>query len=142
MNLCLIAAVAKNGCIGKNGGIPWKIPGEQLLFKKLTLGKVVLMGRKTWESIPEKFRPLEGRANVVITHQTPYQLPPEVEQFTDITSALRAHAAEEICVIGGAEIYTATIGAADHLYITHLHEAIEGDAFFPTIDPAVWEPIE
>lgn len=142
MSICLVAAVAKNGCIGKNGDIPWKIPGEQLLFKEITLGKVVLMGRKTWESIPEKFRPLNGRKNIVVTRQSNYPLPGGVEHFTDIESALNAHKSEHICVIGGAEIYRATIDKADTLSITKISDEIAGDTFFPTIDPTVWELVE
>lgn len=142
MPLSLIAAVSSNGCIGKDGGIPWNIPGEQLLFKELTLYKTVLMGRKTWESIPEQFRPLRNRLNIVITRQADYPLPPEVERFSDLSSALSAHASEDICVIGGAEIYRATIDLADTLYLSHIDQIVEGDTFFPTIDPAQWQCVE
>ena len=141
MPLSLIAAVSRNGCIGKDGGIPWNIPGEQLLFKELTLHKTVLMGRKTWESIPEQFRPLRDRLNVVITRQADYPLPPEVERFSDLSSALSAHASEDIYIIGGAEIYRATIDLADTLYLSHIDQIVEGDTFFPTIDPAQWQRV-
>jgi len=137
MPISLVAAVAKNGCIGKNGCIPWKIPGEQLIFKQLTIGKVVIMGRKTWESIPEKYRPLAERTNVVITRQADYPLPPSVEAYSTIQAAIQAHTTEQICIIGGAELYKTTIDLADTLFITHINEEVEGDTFFPTIDPAI-----
>ena len=139
MPMTLIAAVSRNGCIGKAGGIPWHIPGGQLVFKQLTLSKVVLMGRKTWESIPEKYRPLSERRNVVITRQVDYPLPPNVEHFTDIASALSAHQADEICVIGGAEIYRSTIDQADKLEISRIDQEIDGDTFFPAIDANDWQ---
>lgn len=142
MSISLVAAVAKNGCIGKNGGIPWKIPGEQQIFKEITLGQVVIMGRKTWESIPEQFRPLVGRINVIITRQANYPVPPGVEVHSTLQAALAAHTHERICIIGGAELYRATIGLADTLLITHIDQEIEGDTFFPTIDPSHWEIIE
>lgn len=142
MPISLVAAVAKNGCIGKNGGIPWKIPGEQLFFKELTTGNVVIMGRKTWESIPEKYRPLAERTNVVITRQTDYPLPPGVEAYSDIQSAIQAHVTKQICIIGGAELYRATIDLADTLFITHIDEEVAGDTFFPVIDLAIWEEAE
>lgn len=142
MPISLVAAVAKNGCIGKNGGIPWKIPGEQLVLKELTIGKVVIMGRKTWESIPEKYRPLAERTNVVVTRQPNHPLPPGVEAYSTIQAAIQAHTAEQICIIGGAELYKTTIDLADTLFITHINEEVEGDTFFPTIDPAIWEEAE
>ncbi len=142
MSISLIAAVSKNGCIGKAGGIPWHIPGEQLLFKQLTLNKIVLMGRKTWESIPEKYRPLSERLNIVITRQTDYPLPPGVERFSNIESALASHASDDICIIGGADIYRATIDKADKLELTRIDQEIEGDTFFPLIDANDWQLIE
>lgn len=142
MSISLIAAVSRNGCIGKDGRIPWNIPGEQALFKQLTLHKMVLMGRKTWESIPERFRPLSERKNVVITRQEDYPLPSGVEHFSDIESALQAHVLEDVCVIGGAEIYHRTIDQADTLKLSRIDQEVEGDTFFPVIDPNQWKIVE
>ncbi len=133
--LSLIAAVASNRCIGKAGTLPWYLPEDLKRFKKLTTGHVVIMGRKTWESIPEKHRPLPNRKNVVVTRQQNYPLPNGVERFGSIDEALTAHATEEVFIIGGAEIFAQTIDRADRLSITELDRTIDGcTAFFPPID--------
>ena len=142
MSLSLIAAVAENNCIGKNNALPWHIPEDFARYKKLTMGKVLVMGRKTWESIPEKFRPLPGRTNVVITRQKNYPVPEGVEIFETVQEALAAHQDEEVMSNGGAEIYRQTIDQADALYITEVKQIVDGDAFFPTIDPALWKEVE
>ncbi len=142
MSLSLIAAVSKNNCIGKNGKLPWHLPEDLLHFKKLTTGKIVLMGRKTWESLPEQFRPLPNRKNIVVTRQTDFKVPAGVEFFSEIKEVLEKYGNSEIMVIGGAEIYLQTIDLADNLYITQVHQTVDGDAFFPNIDPAVWKEIE
>ena len=134
----LVAAVARNGCIGKDGALPWRIPADVQHYKDVTMGKVVIMGRKTWESIPVKYRPLPGRTNVVVTRQSAYQLPGGVERFGSLVEALAAHAADDVVINGGAEIYRAAIGRADRLDITHVDRDVDGDTFFPPIDPTVW----
>ena len=139
--LSLIAAVAENNCIGKSNTLPWYLPEDLKHFKKLTTDKAVLMGRKTWESIPEKFRPLPNRVNVVISRQK-LTLPPGVELYHSVDEALAAHKNDEVFVIGGAEIYRQTIEQADTLYITEVKKIVEGDAFFPVIDNNVWRETE
>ncbi|HYE60209.1 MAG TPA: dihydrofolate reductase [Candidatus Kapabacteria bacterium] len=138
MSLSLVAAVAENQCIGKNGTLPWHIPEDMKHFKELTSGHVVLMGRKTWESIPEKFRPLPHRINIVITRQEAYAVPEGVFVFPTIEEALAAFPGKDMMVIGGAQMYAETIGRADTLYITHVHSVVPGDTFFPSIDPTIW----
>lgn len=138
MSLALIAAVAKNNCIGNNNALPWHLPEDLRHFKELTFGKTVLMGRKTWESIPAKFRPLPGRKNIVITSQTDYPLPDAVEKFTSIPAALTMHANDTVYVMGGAEIYKQTINQADTLFLTEIHHDVAGDVFFPIVDPTQW----
>lgn len=140
--ITLIAAVAKNGCIGANGELPWHYPEDMKRFKELTMNNVVLMGRKTWESIPEKFRPLPNRKNIVITRQPEYEAPGGVEVHRTIEAALAHHADENVFVIGGAEIYRQTIDLADRLEITQIHKEYPGDTFFPTINPALWEEVK
>ena len=95
----LVAAVAKNGCIGKDGHLPWHLPEDMKHFKELTTGKVVVMGRKTWESLPEKFRPLPDRKNVVVTRQEGYGVPAGVELTSNLEDYLDLNFDEEICVI-------------------------------------------
>lgn len=136
--LSIIAGISQNNCIGLNGQLPWNIPEDLKHFREVTTGKTVLMGRKTWESLPEKFRPLPNRINLIITRQTDYVVPAGVEVYATIEEAVVKHP-EEIVVIGGAEIYKQTIMQADRLYITHINQTIAGDAFFPEIDMAVWQ---
>lgn len=142
MSITLIAGIAKNNCIGKNGTLPWHIPEDLKHFKKLTTGKIVLMGRKTWESLPEKFRPLPNRKNIVITRQQAYTVPDSVEVYNNIPDAFAAHKNSDMMIIGGGEIYKKTIDLAHYLEITHVHQTVEGDAFFPDIDPNTWIPIQ
>lgn len=137
--LSLIAGISQNNCIGLNGQLPWHIPEDLKHFREVTAGKTVLMGRKTWESLPEKFRPLPNRTNIIITRQTDYSAPTGVEIFATIDEAVAAHPEQEIIVIGGAEIYQQTIDRADRLYITHVNQTVDGDAFFPIIDLNIWQ---
>lgn len=167
--LSIIAAVSKNGVIGKNGELPWYLPEDLKHFRKLTEGHTVLMGRKTFESILNRLgKPLPNRKNIIITRQTGYKFPlpshPEhacrqagggegsqnppaasrndsrqdVEIFPNIQDALAANQNENIFIIGGGEIYGQTINLADKLYITEVHEDINGDVYFPEIDKNVW----
>lgn len=138
MPLSLIAAVSENGVIGNKGALPWHFTEDMKRFKELTVGHVVMMGRKTWESLPEKFKPLPGRTNVVITRQQEYNVPAGVERYGSIDDALTVHPNDTVFVIGGAELYRHTIDRADTLYITEVHREVEGDAFFPAIDPSKW----
>ena len=140
--IALIAAVAENGVIGSGGEIPWRLPSDFAFFKRTTLGKPVIMGRKTFESIG---RPLPGRTNLVVTARSDYR-PEGVEVVQNLEAALaRARdvaardGVDEIMVIGGGEVYRAAIDTADRLYITHVAVSPDGDARFPQIDPAVWE---
>ena len=135
----IVAAVAKNGCIGRGGELPWRIPEDLRRYKEVTMGKVVIMGRKTWESIPERHRPLPGRTNVVVTRQTNYRLPGGVERVGSLAEALAAHRAEDVVINGGAAIYRDAMVHADELDITHVDREVDGDTFFPAIDPAVWK---
>ncbi len=140
--IALIAAISENNCIGKNGTLPWHIPEDMKRFRELTTGHTVLMGRKTWESIPEKFRPLPNRKNIVVTRNTDYPVPAGVILYHSFDEVLK-HEKGDIMVIGGAEIYIQSIERADTLYITHIRTFIEdGTAFFPTIDLNIWKETE
>jgi len=138
MPITLIAAISKNNCIGKDGALPWHMPEDLKHFKKLTTGKIVLMGRKTWESLPEKFRPLPNRLNIVITRQIDYDVPIGVEVYFDVEQAFVSHREEDIFVIGGGQMYNLAINLAKSLEITHVAKKVEGDVFFPSIDPNIW----
>jgi dihydrofolate reductase len=144
VRLSLIAAVARNGVIGSGQGLPWRLPADMQRFKRLTMGKPVIMGRKTFQSIG---KPLVGRVNIVITRQGE-TLPEGVKYAPSLDTAISIAGEEaarsgagEVMVIGGGEIYAAAIGRADRLYITHVDASPRGDAHFPPIDPAIWNPV-
>jgi len=142
MPISLVAAISKNNCIGKDGMLPWDIPEDMRRVKKLTVGKVVIMGRKTWESIPEKYRPLPDRLNVVLTRQADYTLPDDVEQYDSLELALDAHSGEDIVGFGGQRVFADMMKIADTLHITEVDQVVEEcHAYFPEIDKNVWEEI-
>ncbi|MDO8626188.1 MAG: dihydrofolate reductase [Candidatus Magasanikbacteria bacterium] len=138
--LTLIAAISKNNCIGIKNDLPWHIPEDFKRMQNLTMGKVLIMGRKTWESIPEKRRPLPNRTNVVITREPKTSFPAGVEIYPTIDQAIKAHSNEEIIGFGGQKIFEEMIKIADHLEITHVNQTVEAcDAFFPPIDLNIWK---
>lgn len=131
MRIAIIVAVSRNGVIGRDGGLPWRLPGDLRRFRALTLGKTVVMGRRTHESIG---RPLPGRRNIVLTRGAP-DLPPGVEAAADLRSALdRARetcGGGEVFVIGGAEVYREALAVADVIHMTLVDADVEGTAGFP-----------
>ena len=138
----LIAAVAKNYCIGINNKIPWNIPEDFQYFKKTTLGKTVLMGEKTFKSILGYIgKPLPGRQTVVLTRNPDFHAPDGVRVFTSLEDALEKLKNEDVFVCGGASIYAQTINRMDTLYITWVNQNPKGDVFFPKIDPAIWKEV-
>ena len=140
----MVAAVARNGMIGAGNALPWRLPGDLRHFKAVTLGKPVLMGRRTHESIG---RPLPGRPTVVVSRD-PAFAPGGVTVVRSIPEALaegdaiaRAIGAPEVMVAGGGELYAALIAEADRLYLTHVDSEPAGDTVFPTVDPASWRRV-
>lgn len=134
-HIALIAAMADNRVIGINNQLPWHLPADLKHFKQLTLGKPVLMGRRTFESIG---RPLPGRLNIVVTRDRGFS-PPGVVVAPSIEAALgHAEDAAEVMVIGGASFYAQTLPLAQRLYLTLIHGEFTGDAFFPAWDPREW----
>ncbi|WHI45282.1 dihydrofolate reductase [Microbulbifer sp. JMSA004] len=144
VSIALIAAVACNGAIGKDNELPWRISGDLQFFKRTTMGKPVVMGRKTFESIG---RPLPGRVNIVITRNTDWVADGvEVVQSLDKALSLAQDSAKdsgasEVMVIGGAQIYRQALPLATRLYITEVDAKIDGDAFFPDIDDSWVESV-
>ena len=133
-HISIIVAHSKNMVIGKGNDLIWKIPNDQARFKNLTMGHPVIMGRKTWESIPEKFRPLPGRTNFIITRDSSYSAPGATVTTSienALASAQQALGNEEIFVVGGGEIYKAALPFTERLYITMVDKEVEGDTFFP-----------
>ncbi len=143
MSIALISAVASNGCIGKDNKLPWHIPEDLKHFKAMTMGKTVIMGQKTFESILGYIgKPFPGRNNVVLTLDKKYAAPEGVSVFYSIEEALKHYENEDVFFIGGASIYRQTIDLADTLYITHIHRKVDGDVFFPEIDMTKWKKVE
>lgn len=142
MDLTIIAAVAENGVIGRDGDLPWHLSSDLKRFKRVTMGNAILMGRKTWESIG---RPLPGRTSIVISRQADYNAGhDEVLLATNLDEALAQARAlenvgEEVFVIGGARIYEMSLPRADRLIITRVHAEVEGDVSFPKVDWNEWQ---
>ena len=135
--LTLIAAVARNGVIGMANRLPWQLPADLKHFKELTTGHTVIMGRKTWDSLPAKFRPLPGRYNIVVTRNDSFRAEGATVS-TSLPDAIAAANGDEVFVIGGAELYKAALLLADRLQLTEIDATFEGDTWFPIIDPARW----
>jgi dihydrofolate reductase len=134
--ISLVYAQSKNGIIGADGGLPWHIPSDLKRFKETTLGKPIIMGRKTWESLPRK--PLPGRQNIVITRQKNWSAE-GADVASSVAEALKlAGNVPEVCVIGGGEIYHAFMGIAERIYLTEVDVMVEGDTVAPPLNPSEW----
>ena len=149
MKVSLIAALAENRTIGRDNALPWRLPNDLKYFKAVTLGKPVIMGRKTWDSLG---RPLPGRTNIVITRQPGFVAAGDPEAVKVVASlddalALAARIAQrdgvdESVVIGGAEIYALALPHCERLYLTEVHAQVDGDAFFPALEQAHWREVK
>lgn len=139
-DLAIVAAVSKNGVIGNKGGLPWGTSYRDDLrhFRKLTMGQPIIMGRKTWESLPRK--PLQGRLNIVISHQVFYEPSGNPQFVYNLKSALDIATRSSLMpfVIGGASLYKQAMPLASHLYITRIDKEFEGDTYFPAFDQHLW----
>src|ERR1700712_3875319 len=132
--IILIAGVARNGAIGRNNALLWRLPEDLIRFKALTMGHPVIMGRKTWDSLPERFRPLPARRNIVLSRRSDLQLA-GAEVLGSLAEALAACSANErVFVIGGAQIYAEALALAERLELTEIDADFEADTFFPAWD--------
>ena len=138
-------ARAKNGVIGKDGTLPWRLKTDLANFRAVTMGKPVIMGRKTWESLPRK--PLVGRTNIVLSRDGSFEPGGAVvcEDFTDAVAIAREQAAEdgarEVCVIGGASLFELALAKAGRIYLTDIDADIDGDVVLPPLDEARWSEV-
>lgn len=139
-----MVAVAENGVIGRGGSLPWRQPSDLRTFRRLTMGKPVIMGRRTYQSIG---KPLDGRDSIVVTRDASFAAP-GVTAVRSLDAALqvaraRAHqrAVDEVMIIGGAEIYAASLPIADRIYLSRVHATVAGDTVFPALDPAAWREV-
>jgi dihydrofolate reductase len=136
MKLGLVYARARNGTIGKDGVLPWHLPEDLAHFKRLTLGCPVIMGRKTWESLPPRFRPLPGRLNVVVTRQAQWSAPGATRAGSLAEALKLCEGAPRAWVIGGAQLFAQALPLAETAEVTEIDTDVEGDVFAPELGPA------
>jgi dihydrofolate reductase len=135
----IIVAVSENNVIGKNNDLPWYLPNEFKYFKETTKNSVVIMGRKCWESLPEKFRPLPNRLNIVVTRDKNYQAEGAIVTH-DLESTIKAfkNSSNDVFIIGGSEIYNQSFKYADGVYLTRILTSVDGDTYLTGFDPNEW----
>ncbi len=140
MRISAVVAVSDNGVIGRDGGLPWHVSSDMKLFKEITLGKPVIMGRRTWESLPR--RPLPGRRNIVVTRQQHFSAD-GAESAHSVDEALAMCAGEtEVSIIGGGQIYADAMARTDRIYLTRIHMEVDGDTFLPELADSDWQEVE
>jgi len=143
--ISLVAARARNGVIGRDGGLPWRLKSDLAWFKSVTVGKPVIMGRRTWDSLP--FKPLPGRLNIVLTRDGSFESRHALafENFNEAVATARDQAEEdgatENCVIGGAALYALALPKARRIYMTDVAADPEGDTLFPAFDESAWREV-
>lgn len=141
MKISMIAAMTQNRVIGKNNDLPWSLPDDFAYFKRVTSGHHVIMGRKNFDSLPAKFKPLPNRKNLVVTRNTDFSYP-GVSVFHSLEAAVdsaRADGETEAFIIGGGEIYKLGLAIADTIYLTEINGVIAGDTHFPVFDKTCWK---
>ncbi len=141
MIVSMIAAVARNRTIGKNNDLPWKLPDDMKFFMNTTKGHYVIMGRKNYDSLHDKYKPLPNRTNIVVTRQKDFKAPGCIvtHAVPDAMRIAKDAGEQEAFIIGGAEIYGLAMPDADRLYITEIDAEVEGDTFFPTFNKKEWK---
>ncbi len=139
----MIAAIGENNVIGKDNELVWDLPDDMKFFMKTTTGHPVIMGRKNYESIPKKYRPLPNRTNIIVTRQNDYSAPGAlvVHDLESALSLAKDHDDSEIFIIGGGQIYDLGLPFANTMYLTEIHASFEGDTFFPSFDRKEWTEI-
>jgi dihydrofolate reductase len=140
VSVSIVVAHASNRVIGRDGDLPWRLPGDLRRFKAITTGGCVVMGRRTWESLPERFRPLPGRRNIVLSGD-PSFVAEGADVFANLSSALAA-CPDGCFVIGGGVTYEQALPLADRVYATLVDARVDGDTYFPDLDPAEWHCVE
>jgi dihydrofolate reductase len=140
MIISMIAAVSENMVIGRNNDLPWRLPDDMKYFMQTTKGHCVIMGRKNYESIPEKFKPLPNRVNIVVTRQKDFVAPGciVVHSLSQALEKAKGTGPDEVFLIGGSEIYKQGLSLAQNLYLTEIKARIEGDVYFPSFDHTDW----
>ena len=137
--IAMVVAMDQNRLIGADNGLPWRLPDDMQWFVQQTMGKPIIMGRKTYESIPAKFRPLKGRHNIVLTREQSYEAPGATVVHSVEDALLAAGDTEEIIIGGGANLYTQLLPQTSRLYLTLVDAELAGDAYFPAIEWSDWQ---
>ena len=140
MIISLIAALTKNRVIGKNNDLPWRLPDDMKYFMQTTKGHAVIMGRKNYDSLPDKFKPLANRMNIVVTRQKDFNAPgcTVVHSLEKAVELAKAANENEVFNIGGAELFTLGLAKADRLYLTEIQTELAGDTYFPELNKSEW----
>ncbi|MEM9894848.1 MAG: dihydrofolate reductase [Bacteroidota bacterium] len=143
MNVSMIAAMGSNRVIGKDNDIPWSLPDDFKFFRDTTKGHHVIMGRKNWESLPHKFKPLPYRTNIIITRQEKYIAEGAivVASMEDALQVAEKDEQQELFIIGGGEIYQMALPLANKIYLTEIHQDFKGSVFFPNFSQETWKEI-
>ena len=144
MIVSMIAAMSKNRIIGKDNDLPWHLPDDFQFLKDQTKGHHVIMGRRNYESLPHKFKPLPHRVNIVLTRNESFEAEGTIvmESLVDALETARLQGDEEPFIIGGGQIYKLGLAHADRIYLTEIDAEIEGDTYFPEFDKEVWKEVE
>jgi len=140
MRVSAVVAASDNNVIGKDGGLPWHVSSDLKLFKEITMGKPVIMGRRTWESLPRQ--PLPGRRNIVITRNSDY-----AAEGADVAGSIHEALAmcegePEVSIIGGGQVYEQAMNRTDRIYLTRIHLTVDGDTFLPELPENEWQEVE
>ena len=143
MIISAIAAVARNGVIGKDNDLVWRLPDDMKYFQETTRGHHVIMGRKNYDSLPEKWKPLPDRVNLVVSRQLGLRIPgaqvlPSIQEALDVA---RDSGEEEAFIIGGGQIYKESLPTLDRIYYTDIHGEFDGDTYFPSLDEREWKEV-
>lgn len=143
MNISIIVAVGANNAIGKDNSLIWHLPADMKFFKDKTTGHCIITGRKNYESIPEKFRPLSNRTNIIVTRQQDYYAPGTliVNSLEEAIAKANALSKGEIFIIGGGDIFKQSLAYTDTIYLTRIEASFDADVFFPELDPGVWQEV-
>lgn len=136
--IAYVVAMDDNRLIGRDNDLPWRLPDDMRWFREKTMGKPCVLGRKTYDSLPARFRPLPGRLNIVVTRNREYEAPGAVVVHSVEDGLTAAGDAEEIIIVGGADLFRRLLPVVDRLYLTRVHGTSVGDVYFPEYDPAEW----
>lgn len=139
--IAFVVAMDENRLIGRDNDLPWRLPEDMGWFRRQTIGKPCVMGRKTYDSLPDRFRPLPGRLNIVVTRNRGYGAPGAIVVHSVDDALAAAGDVEEIVVIGGADLFRRLLPVADRLYLTQVHGAAEGDVYFPEFKTDDWDEV-